>query len=174
VSEGQGQSGARRGWRRALGLVAILALSYGLAVLVARPHVPDPATNPYAGQRGGSLTKSAGIEMRFRRGDEERAVEPQTVLRAGDLLRFTVKGERARYLEIRMRDGAAAPVTIFPLGGAAATTQVAPGQTLPVTPVLAPGGGKLVVTALFSDGPRSVGAPADPDTQAITAVVTKE
>jgi hypothetical protein len=41
-------------------------------------------------------------------------------------------------------------------------------------PVLGPGGGKLVVTALFSDGPRPVGAPADPDTQVITAVVTKE
>ena len=112
--------------------------------------------------------------MRFRRGDEERAVEPQTVLRAGDLLRFTVKGERALYLEVRMRDGAAAPVTIFPTGGAPATTQVTPGETLPFAPVLAPGGGKLVVTALFSDHARSVGAPADPDTQAITAVVTKE
>jgi hypothetical protein len=173
VSEGH-PAKPRRGLRRALGLVAILALAYGLAVLVARPHVPDPATNPYAGQRGGSLSKSAGIEMRFRRGDEERAVEPQTVLRAGDLLRFVVKGERALYLEVRMRDGAAAPLTIFPTGGGSATTQVMPGQSLPATPVLAPGGGKLVVTALFSDGPRPVGAPADPDMQVITAVVTKE
>ena len=40
-------------------------------------------------------------------------------------------------------------------------------------PVLGPGGGKLVVTALFSDHPRPVGAPAEPDTQAITAVITR-
>ena len=164
----------RRGLRRALGLVGILAGTYGLAVLVARPHVPDPATNPYAGKRGGSLSKSAGIEMRYRRGDEQGVVLPQTILDAGDLLSFTVKGDGPRYLEVRMRDGAAAPATIFPPAGAATTTLVSPGQTLPVTHLLAPGGGKLVVTALFSDRPRPVGAPADPDTEAITAVVSKE
>jgi hypothetical protein len=164
----------RRGLRRALGLILIIAVVYGFAVLVARPHVPDPATNPYTGKRGASLSKSAGIEMRYRRGDEERAVDPQTVLRGGDRLRFQVKGDGPRYLEVRMRDGAAAPLTIFPAGGGVTTTQVSPGETLPPMPVLAPGGGKLVVTALFSDGPRPVGAPADPETQAITAVVSKE
>ena len=164
----------RRGLRRALGLVGILAAIYGLAVLVARPHVPDPVTNPYAGQRGGSLSKSAGIEMRYRRGDEERAVEPQTILRAGDRLRIAVKGEGPHYVEVRMRDGAAAPATIFPTTGAATTVEVSPGETLPVMPVLGPGAGKLVVTALFSDHARPVGAPAEPDTQTITAVVIKE
>jgi hypothetical protein len=165
---------ARRGLRRALGLIGILAAIYGLAVLVARPHVPDPVTNPYTGKQGGSLSKSAGIEMRFRRGDEERAVEPQTILRAGDRLRITVKGEGPHYVEVRMRDGAAAPATIFPTAGAATTVVVSPGETLPVMPVLGPGAGKLVVTALFTDHPRPVGAPAEPDTQAITAVVSKE
>jgi hypothetical protein len=164
----------RRGLRRALGLVGILAAVYGLAVLVARPHVPDPVTNPYAGERGGSLSKSAGIEMRYRRGDEERAVEPQTVLRAGDRLRLTVKGDGPHYVEVRMRDGAAAPATIFPTAGATSTIEVSPGETLTAMPVLGPGAGKLVVTALFSDHPRPVGAPAEPDTQAITAVFTKE
>jgi hypothetical protein len=169
-----GPTRARRGWRRALALVGILAGAYGLAVLVARPHVPDPATNPYAGKRGGSLSKSAGIEIRFRRGEEDRAVEPQTALRAGDRLRFTVKGEGPRFLEIRMRDGASAPVTtVFPTG-ARETAQVIPGQTLDVAPVLGPAGGKLVVTALFSDRPRPIGVPADPDTQATTVVVDKE
>jgi hypothetical protein len=165
----------RRGLRRALGLIGILAAVYGLAVLVARPHVPDPITNPYAGKSGGgSLSKSAGIEMRYRRGDEERAVEPQTILRAGDRLRLTVKGEGPHYVEVRMRDGAAAPATIFPAAGAATMVEVSPGETLPVMPVLGPGAGKLVVTALFSDHPRPVGAPAEPDTQAITAVIAKE
>ncbi len=164
----------RRGPRRALALVGILAAIYGLAVLVARPHVPDPVTNPYAGKRGGSLSKSAGIEMRYRRGEVEAAVEPQTILRAGDRLRLKVKGEGPHYLEVRMRDGAAPPVTIFPAAGAATTAQVSPGETLPVMPVLGPGHGKLVVTALFSDHARPVGAPAEPDTQAITAIIAKE
>ena len=164
----------RRGPRRALGLVGILAAVYGLAVLVARPHVPDPVTNPYAGKRGASLSKSAGIEMRYRRGDEDRAVEPQTILRAGDRLRLTVKGEGPHYVEVRMRDGAVPPATIFPAAGAATTVQVVPGETLPVMPVLGPARGKLVVTALFSDRARPVGAPVQPDMQAITAVFTKE
>ncbi|HVV51160.1 MAG TPA: hypothetical protein VHO06_15940 [Polyangia bacterium] len=164
----------RRGWRRALALAGIIAGAYGLAVLVARPRVPDPATNPYTGKRGGSLSKSAGIEMRFRRGEELRAVEPQTVLRAGDGLEIKVTGERPRYVEVRMRDAAAAPVTIFPTGGVAETPLVPPGRKLPVTPALGPGAGKVVVTALFSDHPRPVGVPADRDTQAITAVVDKE
>jgi hypothetical protein len=172
VSEGRER--ARRGWRRALALVGILAGAYGLAVLVARPHVPDPATNPYTGKRGGSLSKSAGIELRFRRGDELRAVEPQTVLRAGDGLELKITGERPRYVEVRMRDGAAAPLTIFPAGGATETPLVAPGEKLPVSPVLGPGAGKVVVTALFSDHPRPLGVPADRDTQAVTAVVAKE
>jgi hypothetical protein len=172
VTEGQGR--ALRGWRRALVLAGILAGAYGLAVLVARPHVPDPATNPYVGQRGGSLSKSAGLEIRFRRGEEDRAVEPQTVLRAGDRLRFTVKGEAPRFLEIRMRDGAAGPVTtVFPTG-TRQTVQVAPGQTLDVAPVLGPDHGKLVVTALFSDRARLVGVPADPDTRASTVIINKE
>jgi hypothetical protein len=64
--------------------------------------------------------------------------------------------------------------TIFPTAGAATTVEVSPGETLPVMPVLGPAGGKLVVTALFSDHPRPVGAPAEPDTQAITAVISKE
>ncbi len=169
-----GPERARRGWRRALVLVGILAGAYGLAVLVARPHVPDPATNPYAGKRGGSLSKSAGIEIRYRRADEQGVVLPQTILHAGDLLSFKLKGERPRYLEVRLRDGAAPPATIFPAAGATETALVPPDQTLPVTHLLESGPGKLVVTVLFSDRPRPVGAPADPETQSITAVVDKE
>jgi hypothetical protein len=165
---------ARRGWRRALALAGILAGAYGLAVLVARPHVPDPATNPYVGKRGGSLSKSAGLEIRFRHGEEVRAVDPQTVVHVGDELSFTVRGDGPAYLEVRWRDGAAPVQTIFPNDGSTTTPAVMPLQRLPGVRVTAPGAGKLVVTALFSDHPRPVGVPADPDTRAITAVVTKE
>ncbi len=164
----------RRGWRRALALAGIIAGAYGLAVLVARPHVPDPATNPYLGKRGGSLAKSAGLEIRFRRGDEVRVVDPQTVLHVGDELTFTVRSDGPTYLEVRWRDGAGPVQTIFPRDGATMTPQVLPMQQLDRVSISQPGAGKVVVTALFSDHPRPVGAPADPDTRATTALVTKE
>ena len=166
--------GKRRRSRRPLILVGALALLTGLAFLVARPSVPDPTTNPYAGKRGGSRDKSAGLLIRYRRGDEMRSVEPQTVLRAGDVLEFKVRGEEASYLEVRLRDGAAPVQTIFPTGGAPLTAKVSPGDSLPVAPAVAPGGGKLVLTALFSGRPRPLGAAPDPDTLTITAVVAKE
>jgi hypothetical protein len=168
-----GGAGTRRGARRPLILAGALAFLVGLAFVVARPRVPDPATNPYAGQRGGSLDKSAGLLIRYRRGDEVRAVDPQTVLRAGDVLDLKVRGEQPSYLEVRLRDGAAAPKIIFP-DGASTTPRVAPGDRLQVAPVVASGGGKLVLTALFSDRPRPVGAPPDPDLQTITAAISKE
>jgi hypothetical protein len=158
---------------RALALVGILAACYGLALLVARPHVPDPATNPYTGRRGASLARSAGLVIRYRRGEEVRALDPQTALRAGDALEFKVRGEGPTYLEVRFKDGASPPQTIFPVG-AASTPQVIPGQTLAVTAPIGASPGKVVVTALFSDASRPVGAPADPETRAITAVVSKQ
>jgi hypothetical protein len=131
--------GKRRRSRRPLILVGALALLTGLAFLVARPSVPDPITNPYAGKRGGSRDKSAGLLIRYRRGDEMRSVEPQTVLRAGDVLGFKVRGEEASYLEVRLRDGAAAAQTIFPTGGAPLAAKVSPGDSLPVAPAVASG-----------------------------------
>ena len=162
----------RRGLR-ALALVGILAACYGLALLVARPHVPDPATNPYTGRRGASLAKSAGLIIRYRRGEEVRAVDPRSTLRAGDVLDFKVRGDGPVYLEVRFKDGASPPQTIFPVNGAT-TPQVSPGDALPITTPIGASAGKVVVTALFSDAPRPVGAPADQETRAITALVSKQ
>jgi hypothetical protein len=158
---------------RALLLIGIVGAVYGLALLVARPHVPDPTTNPYAGRRGGSLARSAGLLIRYRRGDEVRAADPQTALRAGDVLDFTVRADGPIHLEVRFKDGSAPARTIFPLGGAT-TPQVAPGQTLPVTEPIGPSHGKVVVTAIFSDAPRAVGTPVSPDSRATTALISKE
>ncbi len=159
---------------RALALVGILGACYGLALLVARPHVPDPATNPYTGRRGASLAKSAGLIIRYRRAEEVRAVNPQTTLRAGDVLDFKVRGEGPTYLEIRFKDGTSPPQTIFPAGATPTTPQVAPGDTLGITAPVGDSHGKVVVTALFSDAPRPVGASADPETRAITALISKD
>ncbi len=165
----------RRSLRRPLILAGALAFLIGLAFLVARPAVPDPTTNPYAGKRGGSLDRSAGLLIRYRRGDEVRSVDPQTVLRAGDGIELKVRGERVSYLEVRLRDGEGTPQTIFPAPTAAPlSARVSPGDRLPVTPVVGPGGGKLVLTALFSDEARPVGAPPDPDNLTVTAVIAKE
>ena len=89
--------------RRALVLVGVLAFLVGLAFLVARPPVPDPAATPYAGVRGGARDKAAGLAVLYRRAGSERPLEPGTVLAGGDVLRFVFKGERPRYLELRVR-----------------------------------------------------------------------
>jgi hypothetical protein len=167
-----GKQGPRWGLR-ALALVGILAACYGLAVLVARPHVPDPATNPYVGKRGASRAKSAGLAIRYRRGEEVGPVVPQTLLRAGDVLDFKVRADGPIYLEVRFKDGASPPQTIFPAGGATAV-RVNPGDTLPVTPAIGASPGKVVVTAIFSDTPSALGTPPGPDSRAVTAVVSKD
>ena len=126
--------------KRALIFAGIGALLVGLAFLVARPRVPDPATDPYAGVRGASRAKAAGLEVHFTRVGGRRAApsSPRTVLRAGDSLRFVVRGERARHVEVRLRDGDAAPATVFP-AGAGETALVQPRETLPVRPRWPPG-----------------------------------
>ena len=162
--------------KRALILTAILAALVGLAFLVGRPHVPDPLRDPapYVGVRGASRTKAAGLEVHFNRGGVEDVVRPATVLHAGDSLRFVVRGERARHVEVRLRDGDAAPATVFPAAGTAETKLIQPRETLPVRPVLVAGGAKVIVTALFSDRARPVGADADPDTEVVTLAIAKE
>ena len=172
MSQGSKSRRAGHPLRRPLILAGALALLIGLAFLVARPSVPDPATNPYAGKRGGSLAKSAGLEILFQRGDEVRPVDPQTILKAGDELVFKVRGEGPSYLEVRLRDGLSEPRTIFPVG-AAMTQKVMPSEWLRRVRV-EPGGGKLVVTALFSDQSRPIGAPPDTDARTVTAVISKE
>jgi hypothetical protein len=159
--------------KRALVLTAILAALVGLAFLVARPHVPEPASEPYVGVRGASRAKAAGLGIHFKRDVADGPVDPGTVLRAGDQLRFVVRGERPRHLEVRMRDGDAAPSTIFP-AGARETAEVRPRDELPVQPTLGPGGTKVVVTALFSDRPRVVGTPPDAETEVVNLVFAKE
>jgi hypothetical protein len=159
--------------KRALILTAILAAMFGLALLVARPHVPDPASEPYVGVRGASRAKAAGLEVHFKREGVEAGVTPGTVLHAGDSLRFVVRGERARYVEVRLRDGEAAATTVFP-ADVGATPLVPPRETLPIRPVLGAGGARVIVTALFADRARVVGADADPDTEVVTLAIAKE
>jgi hypothetical protein len=162
--------------KRALALVAILAAICGLAFLVARPSAEPPAATPYVGERGASRAKASGLAIFFRRGAEvdARPLAPGTPVRAGDALRFSVRAERPRYLLVRLRDGADAPTTIFPPAGAAAAALVRPGEPLPVTPVLTPGTGKVVVTAVFADHPFSLDAAGGGDTEVIDLVMEKE
>jgi hypothetical protein len=159
--------------RRALVFIGAGTFLVVLAFLVARPRVPDPVTNPYVGVRGGARSKAAGLNVRYLRDGVDRAIEPATVLRGGDILRFVVRGERPRHLEIRVRDAGQPIVTAFP-PGAKETQVVRPGEGLPPTLTVAPGGGRLVVTALFSDHARQIGTPADPETETVTLAITKE
>ncbi|HEV3032520.1 MAG TPA: hypothetical protein VG319_12820 [Polyangia bacterium] len=159
--------------KRAAILAAILAAIGGLAFLVARPGAAPPAATPYVGQRGASLANSVGLGVSFQRGLEVRPLAPGTPLRGGDVLRFSVRAESPRYLLVRLRDGAAAPATIFPSPGAGAAALVRPGEALPVQPTLAPGAGKVVVTAVFADHPFSIEA-RGADAEEIDLVMEKE
>ena len=163
----------RRVPKRALVLTGALALLVGLAFLVARPPVPDPATNPSAGVRGGSLAQAAGLQITYRRDVTDLPADPGTVLREGDGLRFVYRGQHARYLELRARDGDRPPATIFPVDRGAAQL-VRPGQPLPARLIVGPGGGRLVITALLSDRPWPAGAPPDGDSQTVDLSFAKE
>ena len=158
--------------RRALVLVGAIALLVGLAFLVARPSVPDVATNPYAGVRGASQAQKTGIAISVRRGAEVLAVDPATVLHAGDRLVFRVRGERPRFVELRVRDGSGPEKTLFPSAGES-TAEVWPKTWLPYID-LTDAPGKVQVTALFSDQARRVGAPPDADTEVMAVSIAKE
>lgn len=159
--------------RRALVFLAAGALLVGLAFLVARPRVPDPVTNPYAGVRGASRAKAAGLGIRYLRDGVDRAVDPATVLRTGDVVRFVVRGERPRHLEVRVRDGDRPAATIFP-SGSRETRLVRPEEALPSPVTVGSGGGRFVITALFSDHVREIGTNADPATETVTLAIAKE
>jgi hypothetical protein len=164
---------ARRVSRRALVLVAVLGFVVGLAFLVARPHVPDPATNPYFGVRGGARGQASGIVIHYRHAGAERPVDPSTVLAAGDGLRFGFKGESSRYLELRIKDGDGPVTTVFPVEGSMAGL-VRPGEGLPSRAIVAPGGARLLVTALFSDRPWPVGSPPQGDIETASFSIAKQ
>jgi hypothetical protein len=158
--------------KRALVLVAILAGLFGLALLVARPSAEPPAATPYVGKRGASRANASGLAVSLLRGGDVTPLAPGTPVRAGDVLRFAVRVESARYLLVRLRDGAAPATTIFPPAGAAVV--VHPGEKLPVAPVLGPGAGKVIVTAVFADHAFSLDDARGGDTEEIDLVMEKE
>lgn len=161
--------------KRTLVLVAILAAICGLAFLVARPSAEPPAATPYVGQRGASRATASGLAVSIRRAGEVDAqpLAPGTPVHGGEVLRFRVRAEHPRYLLVRLRDGAAAAATIFPSAGATDAALVQPGETLPVAPVLGPGAGKVIVTAVFADHAFSVDA-RGADAEEIDLVMEKE
>jgi hypothetical protein len=158
---------------RPLALAGIIVLMGGIAALVARPRVPAPATVPYAGIRGASLAKSAGLVAYWRRGDETRPLEPGQALRAGDQLLFKVRTDQPRFLEVRTRSAGGGEKTVFPAGGSDAG-EVRSGQALPVTVTIDDGPGALVVVGYFADHPFPVGRPAAPDLARVVIEVPKE
>ena len=152
---------------RPLVLVGIIALLAGIAVLVARPRPDPPAVAPYAGPRGASLVKAAGLVPYWRRELETRPLVPGTKLRAGDVVQFKVRTDRPRFLEVRDRDR-----VLFPSGPTA--QEVKSGEALPVTLTLDGSPRKEVITALFGDYPFPVGAPPAADLLPVTIEIEKE
>jgi hypothetical protein len=159
--------------RRAILLVAILGALWGLAVLVGRANTAGPVVSPYVGQKGASRGNASGLGISLRRGVEVRALAPGTPVRAGDVLHFTVRAEGPRYLLVRMRDGAADAITIFPSGSTQAAL-VQPRETLPATPTISASAGKVVVTAVFADHAFALDGARGGDTEVIDLVMEKE
>jgi hypothetical protein len=153
--------------------VGAIAFLVGLAFVVGRANVRRDGEAPYVGVRGASRVKAAGLEIFYLRGTVERVVEPSTLLRAGDRLRLVARGERPRFVEVRVRDGDNAPVVLYPPEGTE-PQPIKPKQTLPVVADIGPSPGKVTVTALFSDHPRPRGATPDENTDVVTLNVVKE
>jgi hypothetical protein len=158
--------------KRPVILVAILAVLGALAFVVGRAGTAPPVVTPYVGKRGASRADTEGLAVSLRREGDVRPLAPGTPVRPGDVLHFVVRAEGPRYLIVRMRDGAAAPVTIFPAGATRAAL-VQPAEALPVAPTIAPGVGKVVVTAVFAEHAFALDARGD-DTEEIDLVMAKE
>ncbi|HVZ71104.1 MAG TPA: hypothetical protein VHJ20_01910 [Polyangia bacterium] len=151
----------------------MLAFITGLAFLVARPSREQAAATPYVGERGASRATASGLGVAFTRAGQTKPLAPGTPLAAGDRLRFTVRAERSRHLLVRLRDGAGAATTIFPTDDAGASAPVQPGETLPATPIVGAGAGKVVVTAIFADHPFALDGD-HADTEEVDLVMEKE
>jgi hypothetical protein len=160
------RSNVRSAWHRWRPLIwaAIVVAIAGLAMLVARPRVDPAAAVPYGGKRGASLAHSSGLRLSWQRGLDVQVLKPGTTLRSGDLIRFVVRADRPRYLEIRARDPLGQERTIFPGGEPGQpSAQVQPDQALTGAMVLDETPGKEIVMSLFGDHPFPIGRPPAAD-----------
>ena len=156
-----------RGHRRAAGRARVP----GRAPARARSARPSPTS----GVRGASRAKAAGLEVHFsarrrsssaRRARDGAARGRQLALRRARRARAPRRGAAARR---RRRAGDGVP------GGRDGDARWSqPRETLPVRPTLVAGGGKVIVTALFSDRARAIGAAADDETEVVTLAIAKE
>jgi hypothetical protein len=174
-------------WKRLLWMTGAAAVVAGLALVVARPRKPQRAETPYAEAKGASRAKKSGLQIRLRRGEEVQNLDPFAALRRGDRLHFRVRGERARYLELRVR-GPEGTVRVFPDGAGTATAAlVTPGQSLD-RDYLVPetragsrrdaGAGResphLWIVALFADRPFALDQPPTADIEIVPVRVDLE
>jgi hypothetical protein len=157
---------------RTLILVGTLVLLAGLAMLVARPRADPPSVVPYAGPRGASLARAAGLVPYWQRGAEIRPLQPGTALRPGDVVILKVRTDQPRFLEVRTQAPGTAPRVIFPAGAQA--QQVRSGETLPVTVTLDETPGKQVIIAYFAEHAFPVGGAPAPDLLPVTIEIEKE
>ena len=146
----------------------------GVAALVARPRVPPPAAVPYAGVRGGSQAKAAGLIAYGRRGDETWPLAPGAALHAGEEVLLKVRTDRPRYLEVRLRGAGANERTIFPGGGATEAALVKSGEALPLSVALDAATKRLIIVGTFADHAVPVGNAPTADELSVVIEVPKE
>jgi len=163
-------------WRRLLWLGGGLAVVSLLALVVARPRRPDREDVPYAGLKGASRAKAAGIQITVSNGTEVRPLDPATALHPGERLYFRVRAEQPRYLELRVRD-TEGDRRLFPVGPGQSVL-VRPGQSVDAEYVVSAARptaanaasvavGKIWIVGLFADHPFQLDRAPVPEVEVV-------
>ena len=167
------------GWRKALMMLGVAVVIAAVALVVTRPPVPRREDVPYAGDKGASRAKGAGLQILVRRQARIEALKPGEAVHPGDELRFRLRSDRSRYLELRVRtrDG---DRRIFPTEGERAAV-VPPGKFVTAAYVVPPdlvagaGSGKgLWLAAFFADHPFPLDVTPGGDVEVIASRVDVE
>lgn len=138
----------RAKWKFALPLAGLVATA-ALLVVVA-PVAEVQLQEPYYGTKGGE----ARLDVVALHGERQVAVGNDTVLAAGDRIRFLVEPGEARFLLVASRDGQGNVTVYFPYEGeVSASLQQAGFQELPGSIELDQVEGREKLFAVFSDAP---------------------
>ena len=136
----------RERWQLAMPAVGLAAAAVLLAVVVM-PRVAEE--DPYFGEKGPSTPT---MELVASRGDTQFPVRSNTLLKAGDRIRFMVHPAGAKYLLIASKDGEGKVTLYYPYAGdRSAEVRATDRHEVPGAIELDAAGGRERVFAFFSD-----------------------
>lgn len=128
-------------------LLAPFAAAAALLLLFIEP--------PSGGDRGEPefTPKGLALVIHKKQGDSSARVEPGTVLRPGDAVRFEVKAGRRGFVAVLGRDGGGEVTVYYPYGGAESAAYEPGAPLLPTAIELDASSGREQVYAIFGDQP---------------------